>query len=99
MVPEVGSSNVINKRMRVVFPDPLGPMTATFSEGIISKFIPFRTSRSTKDLCISSYLTIGLSTHSSPFLSPYIIHYISRSFPQDIYFLFHIFCPFFLQAY
>ena len=38
MSPESGCSRVMSVRSSVDFPDPLGPMIATFSPGAISTF-------------------------------------------------------------
>src|SRR5438874_10418023 len=58
MIPALGRSSVMSSRKIVVFPEPLGPMTASFSPGGTSRSNSFRTFVVPKDLETRSNRTI-----------------------------------------
>src|SRR5438046_1507993 len=60
MIPAFGRSSVMSSRKIVVFPEPLGPMTASFSPGGTSSSNSFRTFVVPKDLETRSNRTIGV---------------------------------------
>ncbi len=67
--PELGSKNFVNKLKQVVFPAPLGPISACMAPRSIAKFTLFTAMKPLNDFVRSSVLRMTFSLSKSPRLS------------------------------